>query len=48
MTSRFASLTEFEDKDSHNTIRLTKVANELFANYVKEKKLREREVFSHD
>ena len=53
MTSKFASLTEqdlekiVEDKDSHNTKRLTKVANELFANYVKEKKLREREVFSH-
>ena len=54
MTSRFASLTKqvnekiVEDKDSQNTKRLTKVANELFANYVKEKKLREREVFSHD
>ena len=52
--SKFASLTEqdiekiVEDKDSHNAKRLTKVANELFANYVKEKKLREREVFSHD
>ena len=46
MISKFASLTEqdiekiVEDKDSHNTKRLTKVANELFANYVKEKKLR--------
>ena len=54
MISKFASLTEqdiekiVEDKDSHNTKRLTKVANELFANYVKEKKLRECEVFSHD
>ena len=43
MISKFASLTEqdiekiVEDKDSHNTKRLTKVANELFANYVKEK-----------
>ena len=47
MTSRFASLTEqvmekiAEDKDSQNTNRSTKVANELFA--VKEKKLREPE-----
>ena len=48
MTSRFASLTEqeimekiVEDKDSQNTNRSTKVANELFA--VKEKKLREPE-----
>ena len=54
MISKFASLTEqdiekiVEDKDSHNTKRLTKVANELFANYVKEKKLRECEVFPHD
>ena len=54
MTSKFASFVEqdlekiVEDKDSQNTKRLTKVANELFANYVKEKKLREREVFSHD
>ena len=54
MISKFASLTEQKnkkivaDKDSHNAKRLTKVANELFANYVKEKKLREREVFSHD
>ena len=54
MISKFASLTEqdiekiVEDKDSHNTKRLTKVPNELFANYVKEKKLRECEVFPHD
>ena len=54
MISKFTSLTEqdiekiVEDKDSHNTKRLTKVANELFANYVKEKKLRECEVFPHD
>ena len=48
MTSRFASLTEqdiekyiVEDKDSQNTKRSTKVAKELFADYVKEKKLRE-------
>ena len=30
-----------EDKDSQNTKRSTKVAKELFADYVKEKKLRE-------
>ena len=54
MTSRFASLTEqdiekyiVEDKDSQNTKRSTKVAKELFADYVKEKKLREPEVFFH-
>ena len=29
-----------EDKDSQNTKRSTKVAKELFAHYVKEKKLR--------
>ena len=46
MTSRFASLTEqdmekiVEDKDSQNTTRsTTKVAKELFADNVKEKKL---------
>ena len=49
MTSRFASLTEqdiekiVEDKDSQNTKRSTKVAKELFADYLKEKKLREPE-----
>ena len=50
MTSRFASLTEqdiekyiVEDKDSQNTKRSTKVAKELFADYVKHKKLRELE-----
>ena len=49
MTSRSASLTEqdiekiVEDKDSQNTKRSTKVAKELFADYVKEKKLREPE-----
>ena len=54
MTSKFASLTDediekiVEDKDSQNTKRSTKVAKELFADYVKQKKLREREVFSHD
>ena len=32
-----------EDKDSQNTMRSMKVANELFADYVKEKKLREPE-----
>ena len=48
MTSRFASLTEqdiekiVEDKDSQNT-RSTMVAKELFADYVKERKLRELE-----
>ena len=48
-TSRFASLTEqdiekiVEDKDSQNTKMSTKVAKELFADYVKEKKLREPE-----
>ena len=31
-----------------NTKRSTKVAKELFADYVKAKKLRKREVFSHD
>ena len=47
MTSKFASLTEqviqkiVDDKDSPNTKRSTKVAKELFADYVKEKKLRE-------
>ena len=46
MTFRFASLTEqviekiVEDKDSQNTKKATKVAKELFADYVKEKKLR--------
>ena len=46
MTSRFASLTEqdiekyiVEDKDSQNTKRSTKVAKELFSDYVKQKKL---------
>ena len=49
MTFRFASLTEqviekiVEDKDSQNTKKATKVAKELFADYVKEKKLREPE-----
>ena len=50
MTFRFASLTDldrarkiFGDKDSQNTKRSTKVAKELFADYVKEKKLREPE-----
>ena len=44
MTSRFASFTEqdiekiVEDKDSRNTKRSTKVAKELFADYVKAKK----------
>ena len=49
MTSRFASFTEqdikkiVEDKDLQNTKRSMKVAKELFADYVKEKKLREPE-----
>ena len=44
MTSRFASLNEqeiekiVEDKESQNTKRSTKVAKELFADYVKQKK----------
>ena len=47
MTSRFASLSErviekiVEDKDTQKTKRSTKVAKELFADYVKEKKLSE-------
>ena len=32
-----------EDKDSENTKKSTKVAKELFSEYVKEKKLREPE-----
>ena len=53
MTSRFTLLTEqdikeiVEDKDSQNTKRLTKVAKKLFADYIKEKKVREPEVFLH-
>ena len=49
MTSRFASLTEqdiekiVESNDSQNTKRSTKVAKELFVDYVKEKNLREPE-----
>ena len=49
LTSRFASFTEqdiekiVEDKDLQNTKRSMKVAKELFADYVKEKKLREPE-----
>ena len=49
MSSRLASLTEqviekiVEDKDSRNTKRSTKVAREPFADYVKEKALRELE-----
>ena len=49
MTSRFASLTEqeiekiVEDKESQSTKRSTKVAKELIADYVKQKKLREPE-----
>ena len=53
MTSRFTLLTEqdikeiVEDKDSQNTKRLTKVAKKLLADYIKEKKVREPEVFLH-
>ena len=53
MTSTFASLTEqgiekiVEDRDSQKTKRSTKVAKQLFDDYVKEKKLREPEVFLH-
>jgi len=49
MTSRFASLTKqvnekiVEDKDSQNTKRSMKVAEELFADYLKEKRLSEPE-----
>ena len=49
LPARFASLTEqviekiVEDKDSQKTKRSTKVAKELFADYVKKKKLRELE-----
>ena len=49
MTSRFASFTEqdieeiVEDKNLKNTKRSTKVAKELFADHMKEKKLREPE-----
>ena len=50
MTSRFASLMTkqviekiVEDKDTQNTIRSTKVAKELFADYLKEEKLSEPE-----
>ena len=49
MTSRFALLTEQvieiidEDKDTQNTKKSTKVAKELFADYLKEKKLSEPE-----
>ena len=49
MTSTFASLTEQDiekivtDKDSQNIKRSSKVSKELFADYVKDKKLREPE-----
>ena len=49
LPASFASLTEqviekiVEDKDSQKTKMSTKVAKELFADYVKEKKLRELE-----
>ena len=49
MMSRFALFTEqdiekiVEDKDLQNIKRSTKVAKELFTDYVKEKKLREPE-----
>ena len=47
MASRFASLTQqeieklLEDKDSENTKRSTKVAKELFYEYLKEKNIQE-------
>ena len=47
MASRFASLTQqeieklLEVKDSENTKRLTKVAQELFYEYLKEKNIQE-------
>ena len=53
MTSTFASLTEHgiekivEDRDSQKTKRSTKVAKQLFDDYVKEKKLSEPGVFLH-
>ena len=53
MTSTFASLTEqgiekiVEDRDSQKTKRSTKVAKQLFDDYVKEKKLSEPGVFLH-
>ena len=49
MTSKFASLTEqviekiVEDKETQTSKRSTKVAKELFADYVKEKKPSEPE-----
>ena len=49
MTSRFASFTEqdieeiVEDKNLKNTKRSMKVAKELFADHMKEKKMREPE-----
>ena len=49
MISTFASLTEqdiekiVKDKDSQNTKSSSKVSKELFADYVKDKKLREPE-----
>ena len=36
-----------EDKDSQKTKRSTKVAKQLFVDYVKKKKLREPGVFLH-
>ena len=53
MASTFASLTEqdtekiVENRDSQKTKRSTKVAKQLFDDYVKEKKLREPGVFLH-
>ena len=53
MTSRFASLTEqdiekiVEDQNSQKAKRSTKVAKQLFADYVKEKKMREPGLFLH-
>ena len=45
MTEEDIEKIEVEDKDSQNTKRSTKVAKEMFAVNVKEKKLREPEVF---
>ena len=53
MTSRFALLTKqdiekiVEDQNSQKAKRSTKVAKQLFADYVKEKKMREPGLFLH-
>ena len=43
MTSRFASLTEQDIEDEDSETQRTKVPKELFADHMKEKKLREPE-----